>query len=188
MRFGALFSRQRSFFFLYYCAMCLRFRGFPVMLDIELSVSAWSQITRRVLLRARRSLILLLLAAERGCLCCAAYLSNQQEKKKKNGCMPPRTRKTTAASKTHPHRKTNVYLWNLLHGPASCTHTNADMSDMPSQPPTEHPRTCSPRSKVSEHMPRRSSCVCLPESSVSGAMVTGALEALKVVEVIRLAA
>ena len=33
------------------------------------------------------------------------------------------------------------------------------------------------RDRVSEHMPRRSSCVCLPECSVSRAMATGALEA-----------
>ena len=53
-----LFSRQRSFF-LYYltCDMCLRFRGCPVVLDIELSVSARYQKTR-VLLRARRLLLL----------------------------------------------------------------------------------------------------------------------------------
>ena len=33
-----LFSRQRSFFLC--CDMCLRFRGRPVVLDIELSVNA----------------------------------------------------------------------------------------------------------------------------------------------------
>ena len=41
--------------------MYLRFRGYPVVIDIELSVT-----TRRVLLRARRLLMLMLLAAERG--------------------------------------------------------------------------------------------------------------------------
>ena len=70
IRFGALFRRQRSFFL--YCGMHLRFRGCPVVLDIELSVSAWYQKTRRVLLRARRLLLLLLLAAERGGVRCAA--------------------------------------------------------------------------------------------------------------------
>ena len=51
--------------------MYLRFRGCPVVLDIELSVSAWYHKTRRVLLRARglllrarRLLLLLLLTAE----------------------------------------------------------------------------------------------------------------------------
>ena len=61
-----LFSGQRSFVFL--CCdtpMYLRFRGCPVVLDIELSVSAWYHKTRRVLLRARRLLLLLLLTAER---------------------------------------------------------------------------------------------------------------------------
>ena len=46
--FGALFSRQRSFCFLY-CDMYLRFPGCPVVLDTELYVSAWYQKTRRAL-------------------------------------------------------------------------------------------------------------------------------------------
>ena len=60
-----LFSGQRSYVFL--CCdtrMYLRFRGCPVVLDIELSVTAWYHKTRRVLLRARRLLLLLLLTAE----------------------------------------------------------------------------------------------------------------------------
>ena len=60
--------------------------------------------------------------------------------------------------------------------------------DMPSQQPTEQPRTFPPRSRVSEHMPPRPSCVCLPECSVSRGRATGALEARKYVEAIRLAA
>ena len=44
--------------------MYRRFRGCPVVLDIELSVSAWYHNTRRVLLRARHLLLLLLLTAE----------------------------------------------------------------------------------------------------------------------------
>ena len=62
IRFGALFFRQHSFFLC--CDMCLRFRSCPVVLDIELSVSARFQKTR-VLLRARR-LLLLLVAAPSG--------------------------------------------------------------------------------------------------------------------------
>ena len=60
-----LFSGQRSFVIL--CCdtrMYLWFRGGPVVLDIELSVSAWYRKTRRVLLRARRLLLLLLVTAE----------------------------------------------------------------------------------------------------------------------------
>ena len=49
-----------------YCDMCLRLRGCPVVLDIELSVCTWYQKTRCVLLRARRLLLLLRLAAARG--------------------------------------------------------------------------------------------------------------------------
>ena len=59
------FSGQRSLVVL--CCdthMYLRFRGCPVVLDIEHSVSAWYHKTRRVLLRAMRLLLLLLLAAE----------------------------------------------------------------------------------------------------------------------------
>ena len=63
-------------------------------------------------------------------------------------------------------------LGHLLH-----MHTKADLSDMPSQQPTEQPRTSPPRSRVSEHMPQRPSRVCLPECSVSRAMATGAVEA-----------
>ena len=44
--------------------MHLWFRGCPVVLEIELFVSAWYHKTRRVLLRARRLLLLLLLTAE----------------------------------------------------------------------------------------------------------------------------
>ena len=59
--------------------MYLRFRGCPVVLDIELSVSAWYQKTRRVLLRARRLLLLLLLSAESGSVRCAAYFQNYMQ-------------------------------------------------------------------------------------------------------------
>ena len=62
----AIFSPQRSFF-LYYltCDMCLRFRGCPAVLDIELSVSARDQKTR-VLLCAQRLVLLLVAAAASG--------------------------------------------------------------------------------------------------------------------------
>ena len=60
-----LFSGQRSFVFL--CCdtrMYFRFRGCPVVVGIELSVSAWYHKTRRVLLRAIRLLLLLFLTVE----------------------------------------------------------------------------------------------------------------------------
>ena len=56
IRFGALFSRQRSFCFLY-CDMYLRFRGCPVVLDIEFYVSAWYQKTRRALYCCARGVL-----------------------------------------------------------------------------------------------------------------------------------
>ena len=54
--------------------MYLRFRGCLVVLDIELSVSAWYQKTRRVLLRVGRlqNLLLLLLSVESRGVRCAA--------------------------------------------------------------------------------------------------------------------
>ena len=62
----SIFSPQPSFF-LYYltCDLCLRFRGCPVVLDIELSVSARHYKTR-VLLCARRLMLLLAAAASDG--------------------------------------------------------------------------------------------------------------------------
>ena len=62
-----LFSRQRSFFVHYLACdmLCLRFRGCPVVLDIELSSSARHQKTR-VLLCAPRLALLLVAAAASG--------------------------------------------------------------------------------------------------------------------------
>ena len=60
---------------------------------------------------------------------------------------------------------------------AATINTNGDISGMPSMQRTEHPRTSPPGLRVSEHMPRRPSCVCLPECSFSRANATGALEA-----------
>ena len=56
-----------------------------------------------------------------------------------------------------------------------CSTRKSNMSDMPSVQPTEQPRTSPPGSRGSEHMPRHPSCGCLPECSVSQAMVTGDL-------------
>ena len=60
---------------------------------------------------------------------------------------------------------------------ACCDKHKCDISGMPSMQPTQHPRTSPPGLRVSEHMPRRPSCVCLPEFSFSRANATGALEA-----------
>ena len=64
IRFGALFSifLPAQLLPLLAIYMCLRFRGCPVLLDIELSVSARYQKTR-VLLSARRLLLLFVAAA-----------------------------------------------------------------------------------------------------------------------------
>ena len=55
--------------------------------------------------------------------------------------------------------------------------TKGHASVTPSMQPTEHPRTSPPESTGAEHMPRYPSCVFLPESSVSRANATGAVEA-----------
>ena len=102
VRFGALFSGQRSFGFL--CCdtrMYLRFRGCLVVLDIELSVSTWYHKTRRVLLRARRLLLLLLLAAE-AAVCSIIFKITCNGAKQNNDFVPMRTPDNPEALKTHP--------------------------------------------------------------------------------------
>ena len=57
--------------------------------------------------------------------------------------------------------------------------TNGDISGTPSMQPTQHLRTSPQGLRVSEHMPRRPSCVCLLECSFSRANLAGAPEARK---------
>ena len=66
---------------------------------------------------------------------------------------------------------------NPMYLVAAAIKTNGYTSDMPSMQPTEHPRTSPPGLTGSEHMPLYPSRVRLPESSVSRANATGALEA-----------
>ena len=80
--------------------MYLRFWGCPVVLDIELSVSAWYEKARRVLLHARRILLLLLHAALRGGVRCAVQISKIHAKQS-NDLVPITTRKNPDASDTH---------------------------------------------------------------------------------------
>ena len=65
IRLGALVSRQRSFFLC--CDMYLRTRDCPVVLDIELSVSALYQKSRRVLVRVASSAAPTSCSSERRC-------------------------------------------------------------------------------------------------------------------------
>ena len=137
-----LSSGQRSFVLL--CCdtrMCLQFRGCPVVLDSELSMSAWYHKTRRALLRARRLLLLLLLTAEgneRWLAVCGTTFklaSNGAEKQNND----------SAAPKTPPLEK-NIFI--VLEIPCTlllaAKNTNGYTSDMPSMQPTEHPRTSPP--------------------------------------------
>ena len=78
----------------------------------------------------------------------------------------------------HPRLKKHFFTFgNPMYLVAAAINTNGDRSDMPIMQPTEHPRTSPQGLRVSEHMPRRPSCVCLPECSFSRATATGALEA-----------
>ena len=181
IRFGALFSRQRSFFS--YCDMCLRFQGFPVVLDVELSVSAWYQKTRRVLLRARRLLLLLLLllllAAASGGVRHNFFFSklHAMERNKITILCQSKHQKNSAASKTHPLENACFSSRNPMRLPAATMNTKGAISHMHNAQPTEQLRTSPPGSRGSEHMPLYPSCVRLLECSVSRAMATGALEA-----------
>ena len=89
--------------------MYVRFRGCPVVLDIELSVSAWYHKTRRVLLRARRLLLLLLLTAEskerRLAVCGTTFKPASNGAETNNDFVPIRTPQNFAAPKTLPLEK-----------------------------------------------------------------------------------
>ena len=78
----------------------------------------------------------------------------------------------------HPRLKKHFFSSrNRMYLLAGAIYANGGISGMPSMQPTEHPRTSPPGLRVSEHMPRRPSCVCLPGCSFSRANATGALEA-----------
>ena len=119
IRFGALFSRQRSFRFLY-CniyEVCIFNLG-VVRWCLTLSFPcAWYQKTRRAPLRARCLLLLLILAAgsieRRRAVCGITFKVSCNGAETKKDFVPIRTRKSPAASKTHPHQKAFFYLWEL---------------------------------------------------------------------------
>ena len=169
-----------------YCDKYLRFQGFPVVLDIELSVSAWYQKTRGVPLRARRLLLLLLpLAAASGGVRHIFFFFKItcNGAKQNNDFVPIKIPENSAASKTHPLENAFFCSRNHLRLPAATMNTKGAMSHMHIVRPTEQLRSSPPGSRGSEHMPLYPSCVRLLECSVSQAMATGALEAGKVVEV-----
>ena len=150
--------------------MHLRFRGCPVVLDIELSVSARYQKTRRALLRASCLLLLLLLAAdsrERRCAMCGITSKSTGDvaETKERLC----ANQNTKESRRIKHIPTYIYLvyiyiymeaphMNLRAGP----HMKGDTSDIAIVQTAEHPRASPPGSRVSEHMPQYHSCVRLP--------------------------
>ena len=80
-----------------------------MVLDIELSVSAWYHKTRRVLLRARRLLLLLLLTAEseerRLAVCGITFKPASNGAETNNDSVPIKTPEQFAAPKTPPLEK-----------------------------------------------------------------------------------
>ena len=78
----------------------------------------------------------------------------------------------------HPRLKKHLFSSrNPMYLIAATINTKGGISGMPSMQPTEQICTSPPGLRVSEHMPRRPSCVCVPKRSVSRAIATGALEA-----------
>ena len=78
----------------------------------------------------------------------------------------------------HPRLKKHFFSSrNPMYLLAATINTKCGISGMPSMQPTEQMCTSPPGLRVSEHMPRRPSCVCLPECFFSRANATGALEA-----------
>ena len=162
--------------------MYLRFRCGLVVLDIEtfresmVSEDSTSAAAPEVSSAAVASCS----RQQRAAVCSVRH--NFQNYMKWNGntrtilCQSEYERTPPHPKQTHIEKHFCIY-GNSLYGPASWKHTKADTSDIPSQQPTENRRTSPPRSMVSEHMPRRPSCVCLPEFSFSRANATGALEA-----------
>ena len=153
-----------------------------MVLDIELSVSAWYRKTRRVLLRARRLLLLLLAAASGGVR--QKFKITYNRVKQNNDCGPVRTPEKKRFFGPYyceipPHPKhTRLKIHFFSSGNSFCTSKAAaspkgKTSDMPSVQPTEQPRTSPPGSWGSEHMPLYPPCVRLPECSVSRVMATG---------------
>ena len=61
--------------------------------------------------------------------------------------------------------------------PAARMNTSGAMSHMPMVQPTDQACTSPPGARGQDRMPRRPSCVRLPEFSVSQALATGALDA-----------
>ena len=105
-----LFSGQRKF--VIFCCntrMNLWFRGCPVVLDIEVSVTAWHHKTRRVLLRAGRLLLVLLLTAESKeypfAVCGITFKLASNGAEQNDDFVPIRTPRNSAAPETLPLEK-----------------------------------------------------------------------------------
>ena len=158
--------------------MYLRFRGCPVVLDIELSVSAWYQKTRRALLRVRCLLLLLLLVAdsrerERRCF----KISCNGAETKERFCANQNTKESCRIQNTPVSKNNDLFTETPCMDLRAGSTRKVIRRTWRLVQPTEHPRTSPPASRVSDDMPLYPSCVCLPECSVSLAMATGALDA-----------
>ena len=136
------------------------------------------------MLRARRLLLLILLTAESEERRLAVYLVRHNVQtgikwsgnKKTISCQSEH--QNNSPHPKHPRLKKHFFSSRNPRKPvARCDKHKCDTSGMPSMQPTQHPRTSPPGMRVSEHMPRHPSCVCLPEFTFSRANATGALEA-----------
>ena len=149
--------------------MYLRFRGCPVVLDIELSVSAWYQKTRRALLRAR---CLVLLLRERRCAVCGITLKfscNGAETKerfcaKQDTKESRRVQNTPTSKSTFQNTPTSRSVFFLMETPCM------DLRAGPTRKAIG--QTCPVYNRQSTHAPPRrdrrgqNTCVCIPHAYV----------------------
>ena len=139
--------------------MYLRIRGCPVVLDIELSVSAWYQKTRRAQLRAR---CLVLLLRERRCAVCGITLkiSSNGAETKERFCANQNTMESRRVQNTSTSK--NFYLF--METPCM------DLRVGPTRKVIR--RTCPVCNRQSTHAPPRrgprgqNTCVCIPHADV----------------------
>ena len=137
--------------------MHLRVRGCPVVLDIELSVSAWYQKARRALLRAR---CLVLLQRERRCAVCGITLkiSCNGAETKERFCANHNTKESRRVQNT----PTSKSIFLFMETPC------VDLRVGPTRKVIR--RTCPVYNRQGTHAPQRrdrrgqNKCLCIPHA------------------------
>ena len=171
-------------FFPYYSDLCPRFRSYPVLIHIDLSVSARHH-TSRIPVRSWR---LLRVSA-------AACVSSDHVRCKlqfwliwgwcdwstSRPSQPPPVRNCPKSRRPKTHPSQNAFFSSRsAYGPASCCDKHLRRYVPHADCAThrkEQARTFPPGSRGSKHIPRHPSWGCRSECSVSQAMATGAFEA-----------